>query len=70
MKYYAKQIALITLVLMGVINVACILRQGEFKQVLQVKRVNSKVIVLSCADGADPTGLEIAYHVLSISCGN
>lgn len=42
---------------------------GESKQVLQVKRINTNTVVMSCANGADPTGKEIAYHVLLISCG-
>jgi hypothetical protein len=42
---------------------------GESKQILQVKRINPSNVVLSCANGADPTGKEIAYHVLVISCG-
>lgn len=41
----------------------------KLKAVIQTKKLTPRAIVVSCADGADPTGKEISYHILLVSCG-
>jgi hypothetical protein len=57
------------LLIFALLILSCSLVCGESKNILTVKRVNPSAVVLSCTNGADPTGKEIAYHVLIISCG-
>lgn len=39
------------------------------KNVIKASHIGTMSVVVTCANDADPTGKEIAYHTLLISCG-